>query len=233
MTKAEADKKTNDMTIPDKDKMKLEAAKAAMKYVEKGKIIGIGTGSTANHFIKLLGEISEDIPGAVASSESSAILLEEVGIKVVSLNEVDELYLYVDGADECDGSLHLIKGGGGALTREKIVAQKAEKFICVCDESKLVETLGAFPLPVEVIPMAEKLVTDIISQWGLKAEKRKDFITDNGNIILDIADIAIVEPVTMEEEFNQIPGVVTVGLFALRGADVLILGMADGVKIFD
>jgi ribose 5-phosphate isomerase A len=215
------------------DEMKLASAREAMKFVEKGKIIGIGTGSTANHFIRLLGEIKEDIPGAVASSNSSAKLLEEVGIKVFSLNEAGQLYLYVDGADEVDGLLHLIKGGGGALTREKIVAQRSDRFVCICDQSKLVETLGAFPLPIEVIPMAEDLVISTLAGWGFTSKKRADFITDNGNIIVDVEKMTIIDPVSMEEEINQIPGVVTVGLFARRSADILILGTPDGCKVFD
>ncbi len=213
--------------------MKQRAAQEALTFVEQGKIIGIGTGSTTDHFIRLLEQMKDQIPGAVASSVRSEKLLKEVGIKVCSLNDTGQLYLYVDGADEADGLLHLIKGGGGALTREKIVAQRSDTFVCVCDESKLVETLGAFPLPVEVIPMAEKMVTETLQRWGCTVKKRENFITDNGNTILDLGDMTIVDPIAMEEAFNQIPGVVTVGLFARRPADVLILGTQEGVKVFD
>lgn len=212
------------------DEMKKAAAAAAIEYVESGSIVGIGTGSTANHFIDLLADIKGKIDGTVASSEASAERLRSHGIPVMDLNEAGTLSLYVDGADESNKYLHLIKGGGGALTREKIVAEASEKFVCIADESKLVDILGAFPLPVEVIPMARSLVARKLVAMGGSPVLREGFTTDNGNIILDVHNLQIMEPVKMETEINQIPGVVTVGIFANRPADVLILGGADGVK---
>lgn len=212
------------------DQMKKAAAEAAIEYVENGMIVGIGTGSTANHFIDLLAGIKGRIDGTVASSEASAQRLRGHGIPVMDLNSVGEIALYVDGADESTKHLHLIKGGGGALSREKIVAEAAKTFICIADDSKLVDVLGVFPLPIEVIPMARGLVARRIVRLGGQPVLREGFTTDNGNLILDVHNLQIMEPVKMETELNQIPGVVTVGIFARRPADVLILGGKDGVR---
>jgi ribose 5-phosphate isomerase A len=212
------------------DEMKKAAAAAAIEYVESGTIVGIGTGSTANHFIDLLADIKGKIDGTVASSEASAERLRGHGIPVMDLNEAGTLGLYVDGADESNKYLHLIKGGGGALTREKIVAAASEKFVCIADDSKLVDVLGAFPLPIEVIPMAQALVARKMVAMGGSPVLREGFTTDNGNIILDVHNLQITEPVKMETEINQIPGVVTCGIFAERPADVLILGGPDGAR---
>lgn len=212
------------------DAMKKAAAEAALAYVEPGMIVGIGTGSTANHFIDLLGGVKAKIDGTVASSIASAKRLEDHGIRVLNLNEAGQLSLYVDGADESDMHLNLVKGGGGALTREKIVAGASDKFVCIADGSKLVKILGKFPLPLEVIPMAQALVAREMVKLGGNPVLREGFTTDNGNIILDIHGMEIMEPVVMENRINQIPGVVTNGLFAIRPADVLILGSADGVQ---
>jgi len=213
------------------DEMKKAAAAAAIEYVEPGMIVGIGTGSTANHFIDLLAEIKGKIEATVASSEASADRLRGHGIQVLDLNEAGELSLYVDGADESNKYLHLIKGGGGALTREKIVAAASEKFVCIADESKLVDVMGEFPLPVEVIPMARSYVArEIVKRTGGTPVLREGFTTDNGNVILDIRDLEIMEPVKLENELNSIVGVVTNGLFAARPADVLILGTPEGAK---
>ncbi len=212
------------------DELKKAAAQAALAYVEAGMIVGIGTGSTANHFIDLLAGIKHKIAGTVASSIASAKRLESHGINVLDLNEAGSLALYVDGADETNAHLQLIKGGGGALTREKIVAGASDKFICIADDSKLVQTLGKFPLPLEVIPMAHALVAREMVKLGGNPVLRQGFTTDNGNIILDIHGLAIRNAVELENRINQIPGVVTNGLFAIRPADVLILGGADGVK---
>ncbi|WP_006786435.1 ribose-5-phosphate isomerase RpiA [Thiorhodospira sibirica] len=212
------------------DQMKKMAAEAAMAYVENGMIVGVGTGSTANHFIDLLAGVRSRIDGAVASSEASAQRLRDHGIAVLDLNAVGTLPLYVDGADEANPYRQLIKGGGGALTREKIAAAASEKFICIADESKLVDVLGRFPLPVEVIPMARGLVARELVKLGGQPILRQGFTTDNGHIILDVHNLEILEPITLETQLNQIPGVVTVGLFAQRPADVLLLGSGTGVK---
>ncbi len=212
------------------DDMKKAAAEAAIEYVENGMIVGIGTGSTANHFIDLLAKIKSRIDGTVASSEASAERLRGHGIPVLDLNQVGDLQLYVDGADESNEQLHLIKGGGGALTREKIVAGASEKFVCIADESKLVRVLGKFPLPVEVIPMAQSFIARQLVKLGGQPTLREGFVTDNGNIILDVHNLEIMEPVKMEQEINMLPGVVTVGIFAHRPADVLILGGPDGAR---
>lgn len=212
------------------DEMKKAAAQAAIEYVENGMIVGIGTGSTANHFIDLLAGIKARIDGTVASSEASAERLRGHGIPVLDLNQVGDLALYVDGADESNHQLELIKGGGGALTREKIVAGASEKFICIADESKLVSMLGKFPLPVEVIPMAQSFVARQLVKLGGQPLLREGFTTDNGNIILDVHNLEIMEPVKLETQINMIPGVVTVGIFAARGADVLILGGPEGAR---
>jgi ribose 5-phosphate isomerase A len=212
------------------DDLKKMAAQAALEHVETGTVIGIGTGSTANHFIDGLAAIKHKIDGTVASSEASAKRLEAHGIPVLDLNSVDELSVYIDGADEANHYLHLIKGGGGALTREKIVAAASRKFVCIADESKLVDILGAFPLPVEVIPMARSYVARELVKHGGQPVYREGFTTDNGNIILDVHNLEIMEPVKLEEELNNVPGVVTVGIFARRPADVLLLGAPGGVK---
>lgn len=212
------------------DEMKKAAAQAALAYVETGSIIGIGTGSTANHFIDLLAGIKGKIEGTVASSNASAERLKKHGIPVFDLNAVGDLSLYVDGADESTRHLHLIKGGGGALTREKIVAAASKKFVCIADESKLVDVLGKFPLPVEVIPMARSYVARQLVKLGGQPVLREGFTTDNGNIILDVHNLKIMNPVELEGKLNNIVGVVTNGLFAMRPADVLILGTPNGAK---
>jgi ribose 5-phosphate isomerase A len=212
------------------DEMKKAAAQAALAYVETGSIVGIGTGSTANHFIDLLAGIKGKIEGTVASSVASAERLKKHGIPVFDLNAVGDLSLYVDGADESSRHLHLIKGGGGALTREKIVAAASKKFVCIADESKLVDVLGKFPLPVEVIPMARSYVARQIVKLGGQPVLREGFTTDNGNVILDVHNLKIMNPVELEAKLNNIVGVVTNGLFALRPADVLILGTPNGAK---
>ncbi len=212
------------------DEMKKQVADAALEYVESGMIVGIGTGSTANFFIDGLARMKGKIDGTVASSEASATRLRGHGIPVMELNTVGNLPLYVDGADESNKFLHLIKGGGGALTREKIVAAAAEKFICIADESKLVDVLGAFPLPVEVIPMARSYVARELVKLGGTPAYREGFVTDNGNIILDVHNLSIMNAVELEAKLNGIVGVVTNGLFAIRPADVLLLGTQDGVR---
>jgi ribose 5-phosphate isomerase A len=200
--------------------------------VVEGEIVGVGTGSTANLFIDELAKIRSRIRGTVASSVRSAERLAAHGIPVLDLNEVERMPVYVDGADEVTERLHMIKGGGGALTREKIVAAVADRFVCIADGSKLVSRLGAFPLPVEVLPMARAHVARCLAALGGQPALREGFTTDNGNQILDVAGLAIDDPVALESEINQIAGVVTVGLFARRGADVLLLGRADGVAIY-
>lgn len=214
------------------DEMKQAVAQEALKYVVKGTIIGVGTGSTANFFIDALASMKDDIPGAVASSVATQERLEGHGIKVFDLNEVDAISVYIDGADESDHGLNLIKGGGGALTREKIVAAVAEQFVCIADESKLVDTMGQFPLPVEVIPMSANYVKrQIIDRIGGTPKLREGFVTDNGNLILDVEGLSITDPKAMENELNSIVGVVTNGLFANRGANVLLLGTENGVQV--
>jgi len=212
------------------DEMKKAVAMAALDYVETGTIVGVGTGSTANFFIDGLATIKGKIDGTVASSVASADRLKGHGIRVLDLNEAGQLGLYVDGADESNRFLHLVKGGGGALTREKIVAAASEKFVCIADESKLVDVLGKFPLPVEVIPMAQSYVAREIAKLGGRPVLREGFTTDNGNIILDVHDLEILEPTKLEQQLNNVAGVVTNGLFAMRPADVLLLGKPDGVE---
>jgi len=215
------------MTPEDKKRI---AAEAAIDYVKPDSVIGVGTGSTVNHFIDLLAaEMGGQVRAAVSSSEASSERLRGHGIKVVDLNEIGRLDLYVDGADESNAQLHLIKGGGGALTREKIVAAASREFVCIADDSKLVETLGAFPLPVEVIPMAREWVTYALRELGGTPRLRDGTITDNGNHILDVHDLKITDALGLESQINQITGVVCVGLFAQRPADVLILGGDNGV----
>jgi ribose 5-phosphate isomerase A len=212
------------------DALKLAAAKAAVALVPPGSIVGVGTGSTVNFFIDELARIKNDIEGAVSSSEASAKRLKAAGIEVMDLNNVRDLPVYVDGADEITRHLMMIKGGGGALTREKIVAAVAQKIICIADASKLVDVLGRFPLPVEVIPMARSFVAREIVKLGGQPEWRSNFVTDNGNLILDVRNLTILDPVTLETRLNQITGVVTNGLFARRPADVLLLAGKNGVE---
>jgi len=212
------------------DELKKAAAIAALDYVEDGMIVGVGTGSTVNHFIDGLAGIKERIAGAVSSSEASARRLEAHGIPILDLNDITDLPVYVDGADEIDGGFCMIKGGGGALTREKIVAAVARRFICICDASKKVACLGRFPLPVEIIPMARAHVERALARIGGRPELREGFVTDNGNLILDVHDLMITSPRALETELNQIVGVVTNGLFAHRGADVLLLATPAGVE---
>lgn len=216
----------------DQNQLKQLVAQAAIKHVPDDCIVGVGTGSTVNFFIDELAKIKGRIKGAVSSSEASTKRLKEIGIPVLDLNSVGpgEVPVYVDGADEVNHQLHMIKGGGAALTREKIVAAVAEKFICIADQSKYVEMMGAFPLPVEVIPMARSHVARELVKLGGHPEWRMGVTTDNGNIILDVHGLKIAEPVKLEQQINQIVGVVTNGLFAARRADVLLLGTAEGVK---
>lgn len=212
------------------DQAKRAVAEAALAYVPRGGVIGVGTGSTANFFIDLLGDLRQQIVGAVASSEATAQRLKKVGIEVLDLNSVNDLPVYVDGADEISPDLHLIKGGGGALTREKVVAAVARQFVCIADESKCVDILGRFPLPVEVIPMARAFVARELVRLGGAPDLRIGFTTDNGNCILDVHGLEILNPIELEREINQIAGVVTVGLFARRPADVALIGAAQGVR---
>jgi ribose 5-phosphate isomerase A len=212
------------------DELKQAVAREAMKHVVEDAIVGVGTGSTANFFIDELAKIKNRIDGAVASSEQTAARLRAHGIHVHDLNSISELPVYIDGADEITEHMAMIKGGGGALTREKIVAAVAKKFVCIADGSKLVPVLGRFPLPIEVIPMARSHVGRKMVAMGGEPRLREGFTTDNGNLIIDVHGLSILDPVEMEAAINNIPGVVTVGLFARRGADVLLLGTADGVR---
>lgn len=212
----------------DQNQLKKQVAESAVAYVQAGKVLGVGTGSTVDFFIDALAQSGINVPACVSSSERSTRKLQALGFTVVDLNEIESIGVYVDGADEIDDSFAMIKGGGGALTREKIVASVSERFVCIADASKKVECLGAFPLPVEVIPMAVQSVARLLRELGGKPVER-DFTTDNGNRILDVHGLHIDDPVAMEARINQIPGVVTVGLFAQRGADVLLLGTKDGV----
>ena len=212
------------------DELKLAVAKEAIKYVVEDAIVGVGSGSTANLFIDELAKIKNRIDGAVASSQETADRLKSHGIRVVDLNSVSELPVYIDGADEITEHLAMIKGGGGALTREKIVAAVATRFVCIADESKLVARLGKFPLPVEVIPMARSHVGRELVKLGGQPALRQGFTTDNGNLILDVWNLNILKPLELEAEINGITGVVTNGLFALRGADLLLLGTPAGVR---
>ena len=212
------------------DELKNAVARAALAYVVEGKIVGVGTGSTARLFIEALAEMKDKISGAVASSEDTKQRLEGHGIKVFDLNEVTDIPVYIDGADEINAEMHMIKGGGGALTREKIVSAVAKKFICIVDGSKLVEVLGNFPLPVEVIPMASAYVSRELSKLGGTPVLREGVITDNGNLILDVKGLQILDPEDLESRINQIVGVVSCGLFARRPADVCLLGTPTGVQ---
>ncbi|MBI4696865.1 MAG: ribose-5-phosphate isomerase RpiA [Gammaproteobacteria bacterium] len=212
------------------DAKKERVARAALEFVTAGSILGVGTGSTANCFIDALAASGLRLEAAVASSEATAKRLAGHGIRVIDLNEVDELAVYVDGADEATPGRCLVKGGGGALTREKIVAGASRQFVCVVDDSKLVDRLGRFPLPIEVIPMARRLVAREAAELGGEAKLRDGFVTDNGNVILDVHGLDIADPVALETLLNGIPGVVTNGLFARRPADVLLVADAAGVR---
>jgi len=216
------------------DELKQAVAQAAIQYVVAGEIVGVGTGSTANFFIDALAAIKHSIPGAVASSEATAARLRAHGVRVLDLNEVSSMPVYIDGADEIDAGGAMIKGGGAALTREKIVASVAQKFVCIADGSKLVKVLGRFPLPIEVIPMAQASVARALSLLGgeprLRLKDGKPLLTDNGNVILDVHGLQITDPVATETAMNNIVGIVTVGLFARQGANVCLLGTEDGVR---
>lgn len=212
------------------DEVKQAVAQAALKYVVQGEVLGVGTGSTVDHFIDALAAARLDIRGAVSSSNASTARLKAAGIDVVELNDAGTLPVYVDGADEANKHLQLVKGGGGALTREKIVAAASRKFVCIADESKLVGVLGRFPLPVEVIPMARSYVARQLVKLGGQPNLREGFTTDNGNVILDVSGLKILDAVQLESEIGLLAGVVSVGLFARRPADVLLLGSANGVR---
>jgi ribose 5-phosphate isomerase A len=219
------------------DEMKTKVAAAALQYVTKGSIVGVGTGSTANKFIDALATIKDDIKGTVASSEATAERLSGHGIPVFELNDaltqVDQLSVYIDGADEFDAGKNLTKGGGGALTREKIVAAASAKFVCIVDESKQVKHLGAFPLPIEVIPMAREVVLAVAKKLGGNPEVRQGFTTDNGNIIIDVTGLTITDARKLEDDLNEVPGVVTNGIFSHQGADVILMGTPSGVTTID
>ncbi len=215
----------------ERERLKREAAEAALVYLEPGTVVGVGTGSTADFFIDAMALMKDRFTGAVASSKRSEDRLLRGGVKVLDLKEVKEIPVYVDGADESDRKRRLIKGGGGALTREKIVAQASRKFVCIVDDSKLVDQLGAFPLPIEVIPMATDQVCRTLKSMGGSPEVRAGFVTDNQNHIIDVTGLDLSEPESVESALNQIPGVVTNGLFSLRPADVLILGKETGIEI--
>jgi len=212
------------------DAGKKAVAEAALAHVIEGKILGVGTGSTVNFFIEALAASKLKVPAAVSSSLASSALLEKYGIPLLDLNQVDRIGVYIDGADESNPDLALIKGGGGALTREKIIAAVSDRFVCIADDSKLVDVLGAFPLPVEVVPMARGHVKQALTELGGTPVWREGFVTDNGNDILDVAGLQIKDPCELERQINQITGVLTNGLFALRGADVLLLGGPNGVR---
>ena len=209
---------------------KKEVAKAAITYIEDDTIVGVGTGSTVNFFIEELAKIKHRIEGAVSSSDASEKLLRQHNIPVLALNSVIEIPVYIDGADEATKHRHLIKGGGGALTREKIVAAASKQFVCIVDNSKMVPTLGKFPLPIEVIPMAQSYVARQIAKLGGQPKLRDGFTTDNGNIIIDVHNMKIENPLVLEQNLNQLVGVVTNGLFAHRPADILLIASDDGVK---
>jgi len=219
------------------DEMKEAVAQAALQYVVKGSIVGVGTGSTANKFIDALATIKDDIKGTVASSEVTAERLKGHGIPVFELNDaltqVNKLSVYIDGADEFDTGKNLTKGGGGALTREKIVAAGSEKFVCIVDESKKVEFLGAFPLPIEVIPMAREVVMAVAKNIGGNAQVRDGFTTDNGNIIIDVTGLTIKDARKLEDDLNEVPGVVTNGIFSHQGADIVLMATPNGVVTID
>ena len=213
------------------DEMKRHAAWAALEFISKDSIVGVGTGSTVNHFIDALASIKDDIRGAVSSSEQSTAKLKQLGIAVLDLNEISELSIYIDGADEINSQKHMIKGGGAALTREKIVAAVAKTFVCIVDSTKQVEVLGCFPLPIEVIPMASSYVSRELEKLGARPVLRQGVVTDNGNQIIDAHDLQITDPLALEQQLNNIVGVVTNGLFARRPADIVLVGSSTGTRI--
>lgn len=219
--------------MADQDTLKRQAAEAAYGYVREGEWLGVGAGSTVNHFIDVLAERRPELAGCVSSSEATTARLKAAGFEVVELNTAGDLPLYVDGADEANDHLELIKGGGGALTREKVIAGASRRFVCMVDESKRVDLLGRFPLPVEVIPMARSFVARRLVKLGGEPELREGFTSDNGNPILDVHNLEILNPIEMEDAINAIPGVVTVGLFARRPADVLLIAAAGGVETIE
>ena len=211
------------------DELKQKTAEAALEYVKDVSVVGVGTGSTVNHFINFLADMKSSIDGAVSSSESTTARLKEIGIPVLDLNSVGEVEVYVDGADEVNPLKQMIKGGGGALTREKIVAAASKTFICIVDETKTVDALGAYPLPIEVIPMARSYVAREMVKMGGRPVWREDYFTDNGNEIIDIHNLDILEPIKMERTLSNIPGIVTVGIFAERPADVVLIGKENQI----
>jgi len=215
------------------DEKKYEAAKSALSYIESGQVIGIGSGSTVNSLISQLDKVKSKIDGAVSSSEYTTKLLKEKNIRILNLSEVGRIPLYIDGADESNSNRQLIKGGGGALTREKIVAYASDTFICMIDDSKFVKSLGNFPLPIEVIKMSQSLVAREMVKLGGRPVLRENFITDNGNIILDIHNLQISEPLKLEQAINNMPGVVTNGIFAMRPANKLIIAKNDGIDLLE
>lgn len=217
----------------DQKEKKLIAAKASLEYIEHGAILGVGTGSTVNEFIDLLPSVREKIEAVVSSSAATTKRLENLGFEVSMLNSVGDVDVYIDGADEANKHLHLIKGGGGALTREKIIAGASRKFICIIDDTKLVGMLGAFPLPIEVVPMAQSFVARKMVKMRGQPIWREGFVTDNGNHILDIHNLQITNPLEMETRINQLPGVITVGLFAHRPADVLVIASDTGIRTME
>ena len=217
----------------DIDQKKLNAAKASLDYIENDIVLGVGTGSTVNHLIDELPSVRDKIQAVVSSSNASTALLEERGFEISMLNAVGDVDLYIDGADEATKHLQLIKGGGGALTREKILAGASRRFVCIIDDSKQVGMLGAFPLPIEVIPMAQSYIARKLVKMGGQPVWRENFVTDNGNHILDVHNLSITNPMEIETRINQIPGVVTVGLFAHRPADVLLVGDDTGVRVIE
>jgi len=215
------------MTSPDN---KRSAAEASLQFIEPGVILGVGTGSTVNFLVDMLPDVKDRIDRVVSSSAATTELLKERGFEVTTLNKVGDIDLYIDGADEATKRLHLVKGGGGALTREKVLAGAARRFVCIVDESKLVGMLGTFPLPIEVLPMAQSFVARKLVKMRAQPIWRENFVTDNGNHILDVHDLAITNPLEMETRLNQIPGVLTVGIFAQRPADILLIGSDTGVR---
>ncbi|MEY4194693.1 MAG: hypothetical protein RLZZ226_1061 [Pseudomonadota bacterium] len=213
------------------DELKRKVAEAALDYVRNTPILGVGTGSTVNYLIEMLADLRQNLEGAVSSSEGTTARLKQLGIPVLDLNEVGTLDIYVDGADEINAHLQMLKGGGGALTREKIIGAASRKFLCIADETKFVDVLGKFPLPVEVIPMSRSFVARELVKLGGQPQWRQNCVTDNGNHILDVHNLTVLDPVELEKTINDIPGVVTNGLFALRKADMALLGGQDGIRV--